>query len=349
MLCLTLPVSLDVPTSIADHSIGSPGFIDACVAAKRQLPGQLTSALSDLVAGNGPEVLLVRGVDVGDLPATPPQPDAIVAKDRRSEFTLLTIASAAGEPVGYLPELGGHIVQNLVPVREAAARQVSTSSAVTLAFHTETAFHPHKPRLLALLCLRGNHTAKTTFCTVSDALANLDDATKATLRQPLFRTRPDESFLREGAVAEPGPLMAVVTGPDDAPTFTFDEELMASTTTDGTRALQRLTFAVRARQHSVVLEPGDLLIIDNTRAVHGRSPFTPRYDGTDRWLQRTFIVADLAPSTLERNGRVITTQFGTARASLGYAEGVAGGRKSILRTKIPSSIDATASPIIAKS
>ncbi|HRE02697.1 MAG TPA: TauD/TfdA family dioxygenase, partial [Ilumatobacteraceae bacterium] len=60
----------------------------------------------------------------------------------------------------------------------------------------------------------------------------------------------------------------------------------------------------------VLLEPGDLLIVDNSMVVHGRSPFTPRFDGTDRWLQRAFVVDDLAPSAAERDGRVITTVFG---------------------------------------
>jgi alpha-ketoglutarate-dependent taurine dioxygenase len=59
----------------------------------------------------------------------------------------------------------------------------------------------------------------------------------------------------------------------------------------------------------VVLEPGDLLVVDNTVAVHGRSPFPARYDGTDRWLQRAFVVADLAPSAAVRSGRVVRTRF----------------------------------------
>ena len=61
---------------------------------------------------------------------------------------------------------------------------------------------------------------------------------------------------------------------------------------------------------SVVLEPGDLLVVDNNIAVHGRSPFTARFDGADRWLQRSFVVTDLAPSAGQRIGRVITTEFG---------------------------------------
>jgi alpha-ketoglutarate-dependent taurine dioxygenase len=90
----------------------------------------------------------------------------------------------------------------------------------------------------------------------------------------------------------------------------FDADLMVGLDVEADAALQALAAAVAANHVSVVLTPGDLLVIDNTMAVHGRSPFTPRFDGTDRWLQRTFVVADLAPSAGERRGRVITTRFG---------------------------------------
>jgi len=63
-------------------------------------------------------------------------------------------------------------------------------------------------------------------------------------------------------------------------------------------------------QAAVVLEAGDLLIVDNDLAVHGRRPFSPRFDGTDRWLQRTFVVPDLAAIGTDLRGRVITTVFG---------------------------------------
>ena len=59
---------------------------------------------------------------------------------------------------------------------------------------------------------------------------------------------------------------------------------------------------------SNVGEAGDLLVIDNALVVHGRSPFPARYDGTDRWLQRAFVVADLSAID-QRDGRVLTTAF----------------------------------------
>jgi alpha-ketoglutarate-dependent taurine dioxygenase len=59
-----------------------------------------------------------------------------------------------------------------------------------------------------------------------------------------------------------------------------------------------------------VLEPGDLLVVDNHRCIHGRTPFAARHDGSDRWLQRSFVVDELAPSAPDRVGRIIATDFG---------------------------------------
>lgn len=36
----------------------------------------------------------------------------------------------------------------------------------------------------------------------------------------------------------------------------------------------------------VPLDAGDLLILKNNRTLHGRSPYSPRYDDSDRWVQR---------------------------------------------------------------
>src|SRR5690606_2405427 len=47
--------------------------------------------------------------------------------------------------------------------------------------------------------------------------------------------------------------------------------------------------ALNACATSVDVAAGDLLLIDNDVAVHGRAPFRPRYDGSDRWLKRTLV------------------------------------------------------------
>ena len=112
--------------------------------------------------------LLIRNVPIGALPDTPATPSTPVDKDLATELTVLTVARLLGQPVGYLPEHGGRIVQNIVPTRTDADRQTSTSSRSNLMFHTETAFHPHRPRYLLLLCLRGDPAAHTTMASVHD-------------------------------------------------------------------------------------------------------------------------------------------------------------------------------------
>ncbi len=244
-------------------------FVAAAGEAARALPAALRAALAAFRTDPGAEgALLLRDLPVGDVAETPAHPGAPTRKDRASELTLLTVARSLGEPVGYVQEHGGGLVQDIVPDRADEGRQLSTSSSVTLEWHTETAFHPHKPRYLLLLCLRGDPVARTMLCSIAHVLPHLDAATIAILREPRFRTRPDASFLDDGAVGELEPPMAVISGVDAGLTLTYDEDLMVGTDAAAQTALDRLGRAVRADATAVVLEAGDLLVIDNHRVVH---------------------------------------------------------------------------------
>lgn len=299
---LALPTPPNCPV---DH----PDFVRAAGRARRLLPADIHDSLVDFAdAPPRTGVMLLRHLPIGSLPATPATPTAHTGKDSTSEFLLLSVARCLGQPVGYLPEHNGSIVQNIVPVKATQHRQISTSSKVTLQYHTETAFHPHRPRYLLLLCLRGDPQARTTYVSAHDVLDSLDTHTISVLRQARFRTAVDESFM-QGAPSRLLDPMPIVSGSADAVTFVYDADLMIGIDTEAQDALEELSQVVGRHERHVVLEAGDLLVIDNNVAVHGRSPFTPRFDGTDRWLQRTFVVADLAPSAADRNGRIITTDF----------------------------------------
>jgi L-asparagine oxygenase len=289
--------------------IGSPDFLRAAGRAGRLLSPAVHDALLDLVDRGAPAGgLLIRNLPIGDVPPTPDSPLAPSGKVHISELVLLTIARRLGQPVGYQPEHGGDIVQNLLPTRDDVHRQTSTSSGVELEFHTETAFHPHKPRYLVLLCLRGDPEARTLVCSISQVIERLPLGVRQVLREARFRTAVDESFtgMRADRLGQP---MAVLGGSADAPTLTFDADLMIGTDAEATGALETLRTTVRDAHIGVGLAAGDLLVVDNLVSVHGRTPFTARFDGTDRWLQRTFVVPDLAASATDRRGRVITTRF----------------------------------------
>lgn len=285
-------------------------LVHAAAVGARGLPVDVDDALLRFaVAPPRAGALLIRNVPIGELPPTPPAPDALVAKTLTTELALLTVARRLGQPVGYVPEHGGRIVQNIVPTQSDADRQTSTSSRSNLMFHTETAFHPHRPRYLLLLCLRGDPSAHTTLASVHDIMEHLPADVVDVMFEPRFRTAVDASFLA-GRSNELGPARPLVTGTRDEPTFIFDADLTVGIDADAEDVMVAVRAAIAEVETSVVLEPGDLLVVDNNVAVHGRSPFSARFDGTDRWLQRSFVVTDLAPSAADRVGRVITTEFG---------------------------------------
>lgn len=300
---------LDV-AELADREPGSEAFVRLAGHSARLLAPAAHDALVDFTdRPHTSGALLLRNLPIGTLPSTPDSPTTPTVQDHISELSLLTVARRLGQPVGYEPEHGGDLIQNIVPTRAAADRQVSTSSKVTLMFHTEGAFHPHRPRYLLLLCLRGDASARTTLSSIHEVIPHLPPLVRDVLFEARFRTAVDESYLH-GRTNVLGAPMPVLAGRPETPTMVFDADLMVGVDAEADRALQVLADAVAAMHTGVVLQPGDLLVVDNAVAVHGRSPFTPRFDGTDRWLQRTMVVSDLRPSAGERTGRVITTVFG---------------------------------------
>ena len=252
----------------------------------------------------GSAVTHIPGFFTGLVPTTPlvadPDHDACPAATR----VLLRFADDIGRAVGYDREQSGRLIQDIFPVKSSERAQVSSSSKVMLGSHTETAFHPHKPRYVVLMCLRGDPAAATTYADVDDVVTYLSDDDIAILQTNQFTTTVDPSFMANG---EPDATVVVtpLTKRRNDYTFVYDELLMSGTTTRAAHALQSLHHAVRRATRQIVLDSGDLLVIDNDRAVHGRTPFAPRYDGTDRWLKRALVMTALP--TTDIIGRVIQT------------------------------------------
>ncbi len=308
------PVVVESPAwpalSVPDVPLGDERFVRAAGHAAQRIPAVVHDALVDF-ADAAPQTgaIVVRGVPVGALAHTPESPIAPTHKDLFSEFVLMIAARRLGQPVGYQPEHGGDLVQNLVPTKDNAHRQVSTSSGVDLMFHTEAAFHPHRPKYLLLLCLRGDPHAITTLSSIFEVLPLLPARVVDTLFQSRFRTAVDESYLH-GRPNVLGAPMPVLSGERDRPSMVFDADLMVGIDAEADDALRALSAVVESHHTGLALEAGDLLVVDNDVAVHGRSSYQPRWDGRDRWIQRAMAVTDLSASAGERDGRVIVTHFG---------------------------------------
>ncbi len=95
------------------------------------------------------------------------------------------------------------------------------------------------------------------------------------------------------------------------PKMKYDLDLMVGLNKQAKEALTEIKSSANKVKNYARLEEGDLLIIDNRKNVHGSSQFIPRYDGMARWLQRVYVVRDIAASEEERDKleRIITTEF----------------------------------------
>jgi hypothetical protein len=54
-------------------------------------------------------------------------------------------------------------------------------------------------------------------------------------------------------------------------------------------AVTRFCETLEGQLQDVIMQPGDVLVLNNHRVVHGRRPFKPAYDGRDRWMKRVNI------------------------------------------------------------
>lgn len=258
------------------------------------------------IAPTSKAITLIHDYFTGIVPPTPTTTDVNVDACPAATRALLRFADDIGRAVGYDREQEGRLIQDIFPVKASECKQVSTSSKVMLGSHTETAFHPHKPRFVVLLCLRGDARAATTYADVSDIVMHLSDQQLELLQTSEFVTTVDPSFMTNG---EPDARVVVtpLTKRGGGWTLVYDELLMSATTTRAADALAGLHSAVKQATQKVVLQAGDVLVIDNERAVHGRTPFVPRYDGTDRWLKRALVVTSLP--AIDMVGRVIQTRL----------------------------------------
>jgi L-asparagine oxygenase len=250
--------------------------------------------------------LLIRGLPTFEVPATPADPKLAVGTSLTAAGLLGIVSAVIGDQYGFRAELDGHIIQDIVPVPGFEQTQQSISSDAELYTHVELAFTEDRADHLALFCLRADHEriAGTTLSPIEAVLPLLSDDAIEILGQSRFRTMVDTSFLR--GMGRDGPIytgpIRVFTGSAGRPRVRADFAETTGTDRDAQAALDALRRAAEKAAAVIRLQPGDLLLIDNNHAFHGRTSFRARWDGGDRWLLRTSITRDLSRSAAHRRG-----------------------------------------------
>ncbi|MFF8618732.1 TauD/TfdA family dioxygenase [Streptomyces sp. NPDC015350] len=281
--------------------IDSEGWLRHAAATAQHLPDALYSALREFRRDSKDSgAVIVDGFPVDTLCALP---TPLAYNSVRHEVTpevlaLIASLSVLGDAVAYEGEKRGALVHDIVPVAGYENTQ-SNAGSEAFALHIENAFHRYRPDFVLLLCLRQgpDGEARHRLAATRQAVRKLEPEVLRVLFEDRFRTPPPPSFDDGGRP----PAHAVLSGALEDPDVRVDLAYTVGLDVEARSALAELGRVLDLNSEVVALSPGQLVVIDNRVTLHGRTPFTPLYDGRDRWLLRAFCKADIRESRLARS------------------------------------------------
>ncbi|WP_024792905.1 TauD/TfdA family dioxygenase [Tomitella biformata] len=237
------------------------------------------SAKSFAEHGNSAGYLIIHGLphEWRDTPSTPTEAGYRMSDQHPSSRLLRAVARSCGTLVGYEDELEGTLLRDVYPTRGGESGPVD--------FRTENVHHPLRPDILGLYCLRRDRdgVGAMRVASVHDAIGKLGDQVAQTLSEPRFLSgSPSSDGLGRGATTAHPVLFRHSAGAY----LRFNGRNTIGLDRAATEAIVEFRGIIAESARTIVLAPGDMVLIDNHAAAHGRTAFTPRYDGSDGWLRR---------------------------------------------------------------
>lgn len=322
---------LIAPLAAQPSLLDDPAFLVEAPVYAHSLPRRLRLAVNQFRLQEAePSALVVSGIPIDDAGIGPTPPHwkrkdvGSDAQAWREEAIFVIIASLLGDIFGWLTQQDGQLVHDIVPVFEHEHASIETGSRHYIMWHNDDAYHPHRADYLLMMCLRNPDATPTTVG--APDMARLDPRHLPVLFAPRFCIWPDLSHHFENRLgtsddqldaatreayqkisgllehAEHVEKVSVLYGDPASPYVRIDSDSMSALPGDaaGAAAFAALVQNIDDTLVDIALRPGDILIIDNHRVVHGRRPFRARYDGTDRWMKRLGITRDLRRSRTTR-------------------------------------------------
>lgn len=269
----------------------------------------LSAAELSAYVRNNPYLLLPNVFECVGLPPTPqewvPLPD--VPATRAALATVVLVAGACGmETVSYGSENAGALFVNLVTLPGLGA--ISEKSQASMKGHTDAATFPFRgttdpefpriapaPDVVFLAALRNVDAVPTAVMPLPNILDRLSPEDARILKGPSIILSAQRTFVKgtqkalgETHVLDGAPVLH--DGPEGtwvrythSQSLPFDENDAAAVA-----AKKNFEAACLAVTEHVVLKPGDLLLVNNRKALHGRSKVGPAVGGESRWLIRSY-------------------------------------------------------------
>ncbi|WP_416769363.1 TauD/TfdA family dioxygenase [Pseudomonas sp. RHF3.3-3] len=268
-------------------------LLPATTLAEKLSPETQSTLLDFRLNSNKSGYIVLKNQPIGDIPPTPTDRSVLDKKCNISEQTILSATSILGEPIGYIQESDGALVNNFFPQKKFSAQATSDSYDTELDLHTENAFHDQSPDYLILLCLRQDPAAQaiTYISSVDNILDRLSAADIEFFQTEKYNFLSDYGVKEKNCRIDINRKQTVLYGNPQWPSFRFDPHFMVAASGLAQDKMQQLRRVAWEVAQPVALQAGDLLVIDNRKTAHARSAFSAQLDGRDRWIQRTFVMS----------------------------------------------------------
>jgi L-asparagine oxygenase len=269
-----------------------------------QLGQNVTTPLSLFQTGAFPWICLRTKFVPDGLPTTPIswEPSPAMAWWPLASMACGFMRIAGLQPVSYRSENDGHAFVNLtVRPDDPNDRAGVAKSRGQLRGHTDAVAFPfaHEfelgerdaspaPDALVLVALRNPERVPTKVASISNVIERLSPTEQAALRSPVFLIRAQESFQLARNVTDRALL---ADDPRSGMVMRFSHSAVSvdrRAYPQQFAALEKFKSLLAEQYVEVSLEPGDILIVNNRTAIHGRAPVGDDFAGTSRWLLRTY-------------------------------------------------------------
>lgn len=228
------------------------------------------------------------------------------------DFFAILLSSNFGQVFGWATQQKAKLIHDLIPQKGKETSQAGYGSTSELVLHTEDSFHPCKGDFICMYAVRNDDAIPTTMASIREL--QIPSSIVDVLFEERFVVKADESHLdpaqrsdvtndlKSEVSQDSLTKISVLYGSRHSPFLCYDPAYtdVGATDSHAIEALDILTTEIKKNIRYVPLQHGDFCIIDNRKVVHGRSSFTPKFDGTDRWLKRISITSNLRKSIKHR-------------------------------------------------
>jgi gamma-butyrobetaine dioxygenase len=168
-----------------------------------------------------------------------------------------------GESVSYF---GQPLVMDVKP--QPNYQPVSSGGTAYFDLHTDLTFQETPPELFGLLCVDSDKEGGDSL--VADGYEVLNK-----MQDDLNDLRnTDVTFPTPAHIAGKSVVRRIVSGDPSSPTIRFRSDLALGAGAEASELIQRFSTVTRATMQVMHLSPGDLLVVDNHRILHGRTEIT---------------------------------------------------------------------------